>query len=300
MTDKQKLASLTSPLPASIKGYFASIESRTQVKTRIDYAYDLAAFLKALPGTQLVTREEIEAYLNTFTGEKNRARKLACLRSFFAYLCKIGSVNGNPTADIEPPKLHQKPIIRLDEKEALKTLSAARYGKELTLHSEVYYHKTKARDTAILTLFLHTGIRVSELNKLNVSDFDFEENCFTVLRKGGNTERLYFGDECKKALTVYIETLPDQSGPLFLSMQNKRLCVRAIQNLVKKYASTATKKNISPHKLRSTYGTMLYEKTGDIGLVAEVLGHKDINTTRKHYADISEERKKAAANVIKL
>ena len=88
---------------------------------------------------------------------------------------------------------------------------------------------------------------------------------------------------------------------LFLSLQNKRISVRAVEKLVKKYSSLVTNlKKITAHKLRSTYGTSLYRETGDIYLVADVLGHKDVNTTRKHYAAIEEERRRKAANAVKL
>lgn len=81
---------------------------------------------------------------------------------------------------------------------------------------------------------------------------------------------------------------------LFLSSQRRRITVRSIELLVKKYASTVTGKHITPHKLRSTYGTNLYKETGDIYLVADVLGHSDVNTTRKHYAELEEDRKRSS------
>lgn len=88
---------------------------------------------------------------------------------------------------------------------------------------------------------------------------------------------------------------------LFLSMQNRRITVRAVENLVKKYASNVTGlKKITPHKLRSTYGTALYQETGDIYLVADVLGHKDVNTTRKHYAALEDQRRRQAAKAVHL
>ena len=95
--------------------------------------------------------------------------------------------------------------------------------------------------------------------------------------------------------------LPGSENALFLSMQRKRITARAVENLVKKYARIASPlKKITPHKLRSTYGTMLYQESGDIYLVADVLGHKDVNTTRKHYAAIQEERRRQATKYIKL
>ena len=94
---------------------------------------------------------------------------------------------------------------------------------------------------------------------------------------------------------------PGSEDALFLSLQNKRLNVRSIENLVKKYARIITPlKKITPHKLRSTYGTNLYRETGDIYLVADVLGHNDVNTTKKHYAAIQEDRRRSARNIVKL
>ncbi|MEG1473355.1 MAG: tyrosine-type recombinase/integrase, partial [Christensenella sp.] len=117
---------------------------------------------------------------------------------------------------------------------------------------------------------------------------------------------LYFDDETADALTAYLDERKDKSNyelnaPLFMSMQGSRLSVRSVELMVKKYARIASPlKKISPHKLRSTYGTMLYDETGDIYLVADVLGHKDVNTTRKHYAAMSEDNKKRASKAIKL
>ena len=127
-----------------------------------------------------------------------------------------------------------------------------------------------------------------------------------MTRKGGDQVILYYGDEVKEAILDYIderkkiETLPGHEEALFLSIQRRRISHRALQNLVKKYAKiVAPLKKITPHKLRSTYGTTLYQETGDIYLVADVLGHKDVNT-RKHYAAIGDEQRRIAARVVKL
>ena len=93
---------------------------------------------------------------------------------------------------------------------------------------------------------------------------------------------------------------PGHEDALFLSLQKKRLNVRSVENLVKKYAKIVTPlKKITPHKLRSTYGTNLYRETGDIYLVADVLGHEDVNTTKKHYA-LEDERRRSARNKVQL
>ena len=152
-------------------------------------------------------------------------------------------------------------------------------GDELTGQKRVYYEKTKERDLAIVTLLLGTGIRVSECVGLDVEDVDFKNNGIKVTRKGGNEMVVYFGHE------VEIVPVAGHEHALFYSTQRKRIGIQAVENLVKKYAGAiTTTKKITPHKLRSTYGTTLYQETGDIYLVADVLGHRDVNTTKKHYA----------------
>ena len=207
------------------------------------------------------------------------------------------------------PKLHEKAIIRLDTDEVAKLLDYVDHGgDDLTGQQKVYFEKTKNRDLAILTLLLGTGIRVSECVGLDIQDVDFKNNGVKVTRKGGNEMVVYFGEEVENALKTYLYTtrkttlpLHGHENALFLSTQRKRMGVQAVENMVKKYARRVTpNKKITPHKLRSTYGTALYKETGDIYLVADVLGHKDVNTTKKHYAAIDENRRRKAADAVKL
>ena len=130
---------------------------------------------------------------------------------------------------------------------------------------------------------------------------------FVVTRKGGSRAILYFGDEVRIALKDYlvgnrkVDFIKNKDEPLFLSMKGDRISVRAVENLVKKYAQlSAPLKKITPHKLRSSFGTNLYKETHDIYVVADCLGHKDVNTTRKHYAAINEETRKKAIETVKL
>ena len=205
------------------------------------------------------------------------------------------------------PKLHEKEIVRLDADEVAVLLDQVEEGANLTQAQKRFHQVTRTRDVALLTLLLGTGIRVSECVGLNLEDVDFKNNGIKIRRKGGYEAIVYFGEEVEEALQSYIEernhTIP-QSGhekALFLSMQNRRISVRAVENMVKKYSSTVTSlKKITPHKLRSTYGTSLYRETGDIYLVADVLGHKDVNTTKKHYAALEDERRRMAADKVRL
>ena len=209
---------------------------------------------------------------------------------------------------VDMPKRHEKPIIRLEIDEVARMLDLVESGDSLTERQKSYNEHTKLRDLTILTLFLGTGIRVSELVGLNLDDIDFSTNGFMVTRKGGNQVVLYFPDEVGEVLRRYLAVRREQNpiegheDALFLSLQNKRISVRAVQMMVKKYALPAAplKKHLSPHKLRSTFGTNLYHETGDIYLVADVLGHSDVNTTRRHYAAMSDDRRRMAAKKVRL
>ena len=231
------------------------------------------------------------------------------LRSFYGYFFKRQIITKNPTLLVDMPKLHEKAIVRLDTDEVASLLDFVEHGgDELTGQKKVYYEKTKNRDLAIITLLLGTGIRVSECVGLDLQDVDFKNNGIKVTRKGGNEMVVYFGEDVETALKKYLYTtrkttvpLAGHENALFLSTQRKRMGVQAVENMVKKYARQVTpNKKITPHKLRSTYGTALYKETGDIYLVADVLGHKDVNTTKKHYAAIDENRRRQAAGAVKL
>lgn len=235
-------------------------------------------------------------------------RKLSSLRSFFDFLFKAERIPGNIAALVSLPKLHEKPILYLINEEVERLLETAASGEELTERQKKYHQLTRTRDIAILMLFLGTGIRVSECVGIDLDDLDFHINGVLVTRKGGNQVILYYPDEVAHALKNYIlqrkliETVQGHENALFLSLQRKRITQRAVQLMVKKYCSLAVplKKRMSPHKLRSTYATRLYNETEDIYLVADALGHSDVNTTRKHYAAMSDKRRREAAKNVYL
>ncbi len=332
-----RLKNILNELPKFCSFYFRAAETTSSVLTRYGYAVDLRSFFRFLVSGEIETFRgkdlhsltlsdlnsvktvDIEMYLEHISiyrsqdkkihtnMERAKARKLAAIRSFFKYYFKQQMIENNVSALVDTPKLHEKAIIRLDVNEVADLLDVVEQGNGLTERQQSYHDITGIRDTAILTLFLGTGIRISELVGIDIKDVDFERNQFVVTRKGGNQERLSFGGEVREALLEYlsertqITPLPGHEEALFLSLQKKRITARAVENLVRKYAKLSTPlKKITPHKLRSTYGTMLYQESGDIYLVADVLGHKDVNTTRKHYAAISEERRRTAAKYIKL
>ena len=331
-----KLRQVLSTLPAFCKDYFRAIDSTTTTKTRISYAYDIRIFfqflldenpafknytmtdfsVEILDQIKAVDLEEYMEYLKVYqngdktetNGERGLKRKISALRSFYAYYYKREMIHTNPTVLIDVPKIHDKSIIRLDTDEVALLLDYIEHcGDSLTGQKRIYYEKTKERDLAIVTLLLGTGIRVSECVGLDIEDVDFKNNGIKVTRKGGNEMVVYFGEEVEKALKRYLEVragitpLAGHEHALFYSAQRKRMGVQAVENMVKKYSrQITTTKKITPHKLRSTYGTALYQETGDIYLVADVLGHKDVNTTKKHYAALDDARRRQAATAVRL
>lgn len=333
----KKLRLLRKELPKFLDLYFRGIEQKTEPRTRIAYATDFKIFFEFIcqnnpnysniPMNEIplsildqLTAQDIEEYLeylrlytdksgNEITNdERGLRRKLSSIRSMFQYYHRNLLISKNPCLQVDNPKLHEKAIVRLDTDEISKLLDAVESGDKLTKKQKEVHEKNKKRDLALISLMLGTGIRVSECVGLDLQSIDFSNERIKIIRKGGYESYVYFGDEVKATLLSYLEErtkidniVPGHENALFLSSRKQRLSVRSVEVLVKKYAQTVTTlKKITPHKLRSTYGTALYQKTNDIYLVATVLGHKDVNTTRKHYADLDEERKRMVRNTVIL
>ena len=331
----RKLNEMLADLPAFCSVFFIGIQDTTTPLTRLNYAVDLKLFFNYLvtyeaafygkeiksitmsdiDGIDAQTIERFLAYLSYYdkdngevftNSERGKLRKLSTLRAFFKYFFNKDMIKANVASKVKSPKLHEKPIIRLEPQETAELLYSCETLNGFSEHQKKYNEKFKVRDNAIISLFLTTGIRVSECVGLNVDDINFSLNSFRVTRKGGNQVILYFGEDTAEILKQYLawrDTLnvPKEERALFLSSQNKRMMVRSMEYLVKKYALVATPlKHITPHKLRSTYGTNLYHETNDIYIVAEVLGHKDVNTTKKHYAAIDDDVRRSVAGKVKL
>lgn len=327
--------SILRELPEVCSDFIRAIELTTQPLTRYAYASDLKLFFHFLvtecprfadvapaditiENLNMITARDLRIYMEYLSlyikddaeitnTELGKMRKLASLRSFYKYMFKNELIKADVARLIDMPKRHEKPIIRMEIDEVARMLDLVESGEAMSERQKNYNQHTRIRDLAILTLFLDTGIRVSELVGINISDVDFSINGFLVTRKGGNQTILYFSDEVEDALKAYLKIRSEitaatgDEDALFLSLQNRRISVRAVQVMVKKYATQAAplKKHLSPHKLRSTFGTNLYHETGDIYLVADVLGHSDVNTTRRHYAAMSDDRRRMAAKMIR-
>ncbi len=332
----KRIRGILKELPPFCTDFFRGIEPRTSARTRLAYAYDLKTFfdflkqanpelkskklrdlpLSLLDEIKLMDLEEYMEYLKCYSTEKREdlmntergiMRKVSTVKSFYNYFYRTERIQNNPASLLQLPKIHEKEIIRLDVDEVARFLDEVEDGECLTEKQKAYHAKTKLRDLAMMTLLLGTGLRVSECVGLNINDVDFRNGGLRIHRKGGKEVIVYFGAEVEYARQDYLSErehiVPEEGSEeaLFLSMQRKRMNVRSVEKMVKKYAQLVTPlKKITPHKLRSTYGTNLYRETGDIYLVADVLGHSDVNTTKKHYAALEDERRRSARNKVQL
>lgn len=332
-----KLRELLKDMPQYMTTFFRGIEQTTSTRTRLAYATDLRVFFRwlleanpqlhdkttkdiTLQFLQELTSYDIEDYMDYLklhetetdevtNNERTIKRKMCALRVFYSYFHKKQAIDKNPVAQVDLPKLHDKAIIRLDIDEVARLLDQIESGEGLTEQQMRFHQKNRIRDLAIITLLLGTGIRVSECVGLDMNDVDFNNDRIKIVRKGGYESFVYFGDEVRSALLLYLEerkktgvnTVSGHENALFLSSRKQRMTVRNVEIMVKKYSQIVTPlKKITPHKLRSTYGTNLYHETGDIYLVADVLGHKDVNTTKKHYAAIEDDRRRLAKDAVQL
>ena len=326
---------IVSKMPAFAKKYFDYIENMDlSPLTRKQYAYDMNMFFsylkesagfcdidyKSVTAAEVLdklTLDDINEYLKSMRtyiavspdGRETvkpyspaiRARRMSTLRSFYKHYYEIGEIKNNLSTLIPVPKIPEKAINVMDKDQVSRILSAVLDTKGLTDGEIKRNEKVRIRDFAILMLFFGTGLRVSELVGIDLSDIDFFDCSIKVIRKGGNEDFVYFGLEVEEALRKYQEVRSlflgqAKEDAFFLSNRKSRMGVRTIEIMIANYAKKAGLNiKITPHTLRRTYGTNLYEETGDIYLVADALNHSSVNTTVKHYAKMSNEHKRIAA-----
>lgn len=327
-----KLNAMMEDMPDFCRTYFIGRENRLSEVTAVSYAQNLCKFFEYLHGNNsyfnkkkivdltlddmaLLTTEDIEEFLHWMRYHKSGDKVyknsqstlehyLSAISELYSYYIKRQHLSFNPVDAIDREKKKKKKIVRLENDEKERFLNAAEYGTGLTQHQQRFHKKSKKRDTAILSLLLDTGMRVSELVGINISDINFERHAISITRKGGNQQYVYFSDQVEQILLDYLEDRHNHSSTnkeaLFLSREGERISERSIQRLVKKYATSALPDKtdtITPHKLRSTFATDMLRKTGDIKLVSEQLGHSNINTTTI-YAEHDEERRIEARNLL--
>ena len=224
----KKLRSMLVELPEYCEDFFRGIEPRTASRTRLAYVADLKLFfvylirsgqvkdmgsitLELLSSLKVMDFEKYLEWLKCWTddenentnGEKAIARKLSTLKAFYKYFQQNEMISANAASLVQPPKLHDKEIIRLDADEMKAFIQIVETGGDLEGRARAFFELTKKRDLAIIMLMLTTGIRVSELVGLDINDVDFKGSAIKIYRKGGKEETVYFSDDATKALTSY-------------------------------------------------------------------------------------------------
>ena len=230
-------------------------------------------------------------------GGSIRNARLSAIRSFFTYLVSVGYINADPTAKVTNPKVRiEKEVVYLDKQDIDKILDDIENNPSVR-----YTDGKKKRDKLIINIGCKTGLRETAISEINVEDIDFINNKILVTEKGNVTREIFVGqntiDEIKEYLP-YREAMlhGKECKALFISSRKCRISSYHIINLMRR-ASEVIGKKVSPHKMRSTCAVNLYDKTGDIYLVKEVLGHKNIANTQR-YARVSANRKREAAAIL--
>lgn len=340
-----KFEAIKKKLPRFLEKYFIA-KSDLLPSTLLNYATDLSVFFEWLKDyydeyadistrnlpfdtIKMLTSDDINVFIKSYLTKyehdgkiyrndyNGKARKLSSIKSLYKYFLTNKDIDHDPSSIVELKAPSEHEIIYLQPNEVAELLDCIDYGssgpedsEKINRRRDAWHALNRTRDLAIITMLLGTGMRVSELVGLDLSDIDFEDGAIHITRKGHRRDTVYMGEEIEETLRNYINGSrlsyrPDENeNALFLSLRHKRITVRSVEVLLKKYVAAAlpyrSGEKISPHKMRSTFGTTLYKETGDIKLVADTLGHKNIATTQKHYAASDTEIKRSAFRNVRL
>ncbi len=226
-------------------------------------------------------------------------RKLSGIRGLFGYLYKNDLISQNITDKIDFKKIHQKMKRPLTTQETINLLDVIYNGEKYYSGRDLTeYTNKKQRDIALFTAYLGTGCRVSELINLNVHDVCFDTSSFVVTRKGGDEQEIFMPIQVENEMFKYIQERleNDKSADteaLFLSRLGKRMTAQGVEKTLKKYCATAgifDSDKARPHALRRTFACNLIADGIDIKMVAELMGHKNIEVTHKYYTQYAIEK----------
>ncbi len=333
--------SIEQELPSFMNGFFAYLRGSVLPMTRLAYLHDIKFFCTYLIESCMFKVEKISELspkdfdsirardINTFLDFSRRyqkekeksiyiyenenrslARKKSSVSVLFKYLFRDEILSKNITDGLDPirvPKPGEREIKALTDEEVRLMLNTVSEGVGLTKKQLEFWRKTKKRDKAILVLFITYGLRLSELQQLNVESFNFDRGEFKIYRKRGKESLMPINKSCEVVINEYLkqeraseDTLEEEhKDALFLSLQGKRMTERQIRELVKKYTSyalkTTQKNGYSPHKLRATAATSLIGRGEDIYDVQILLDHENVTTTQL-YAKHKENVKRDLVN----
>ena len=323
----EKILKIVNQLPDFCYDFICNTNAGYSSNTRLEYARDIQMFLQwliqnhsefceidinkiSISDLKKLQSHDIARFISWYSlnhAPRTTARKRATLSAFFSYLCENRALEHSPVTSSSRVKLNQKRLVYLEHDERDKFLNTVEFGNGMTNRELSFHEKYKKRDTAIFSLLLDTGLRISELQQINIKDLDLEKCSVIVTRKGGDILPVYFSDVTADILEDYLEEkrvlfkdLTDDN-PLFTTLKGERMGVRALQKLTKKYANIAVPQlanELSPHKLRSTFAMDFYEASGNnILLLQKKLNHKNIQTTNI-YAKASDRQDAESRNLL--
>lgn len=227
------------------------------------------------------------------TSDSIRTVQWSALNSFFQFLIP-DYLQSNPVASTQRPKMKDNPSVTY--------LTSSEISKILDNVKSMSNEKMINRDLCMLKIGFGTGLRVSAIVQIDIDDIDMANNRIKVTEKGDRDSYVVFGDNLKYQLNLWLEDRQKYFGhystnALFVSQMGKRISTLRLNELLAKYSEGATDKHVTPHVMRHSCATNLYEKTGDIYLCAKQLNHKNVTTTQR-YAEISNARQREAANIL--
>jgi len=228
-----------------------------------------------------VTRDDIRAHLDYLATVKQnsnatRARKLAAVKSFFNYLMENEGLETNPAASIRSPRIPQKEAVYLTDEESIRLLQTIAHKAN---------RQSRERDLAMVVLFMHAGLRVSELVNLKLACVDLESRQIKITRKGNKEQYLHLNGEAVSMLARYLASRPEaQNGNFFVTSNGDCLKRVYIYEVVRRYLKLAGihKEKRGPHILRHTFCTRLHQKGVEAFTIKELAGHKSLNTTMRY------------------
>lgn len=325
----EKLEILLEKLPDFCDSYMKSRALKISLSTSISYANDFLTFFHFLikknhyykdykpkdfkiSDLNSLTIEDIDSFIQDQKQNDNVKttiyRRLSAISTLYDYLLKRRLVSHNPVNLVERSKENKKPVIYLEDDESERFLATIQGGYGLT-EREKGNKSILIRDMAIFILFLNNGLRISELRGIDIQDVNFDGHYIGIIRKGGDYQKVFLADSTEVVIQKYLdirkdfvksEMDKDDANALFLSKKGKRISVRQIEQMTKKYLSKSIpekKDIISPHKLRSTFAMDYYAVTQDVLSLQKILGHSNIQTTNI-YAQATENTIRDTRNVI--
>lgn len=320
-----KVNELLKEMPEFVSDFIYNFGRIENYATKLEYCRDIKIYLEfittycdkditdlSLDDVANIEILDINRFLTTLSGnhkETTVKRKRASLSSMYGFFVATGKMSRNPIAATKSIKIPNKDVVYLTNDEQRKLLETVRYGTKLNESVAKVHYIYADRDSAMFILLLDTGLRVSEMLSTDIIDYNLEECSVVVTRKGGDTQVVYYSDECRDYLDIYFKSQKvkyelsssDLKFPAFTTSTGKRLGVRAIEMLVKKYVAACIPEKariISPHKLRSSFAMSFYAASDkDILLLKKKMNHKSIQTTNI-YAKASDSAMRESRSIL--